>query len=194
MSKGLFVAAPVNQAATYSDFAQELWRDHGYIQWFPPESMHCTLAYVDIGCSERPVEQLVIAILQACRKAIQGQTKFKFTLDQFEWFGPNHEILVVTSPIQKTPSKITKLARSLQRRIRARRLRVLSYDPFRAHVSLGHRSVDRCNVHSSPFNSSPSCVVPLRLEVDRICIYQVWDHSRYEILRTVELPEPKPNP
>jgi len=47
---GLFIGISVDpdQAVACLDSARQIWSRHPYIRWFSPESLHCTLADVEI--------------------------------------------------------------------------------------------------------------------------------------------------
>src|SRR5690242_6456313 len=99
--KGLFIGIPIefHQAAEYSDTVKALWPNHDYITWFEPEYMHITLAYVNT----RDIRdyRVVLNIIQAMREVTEricmNYKHFDIGLDQFEWFGPSHEVLVTTT-------------------------------------------------------------------------------------------------
>lgn len=189
MKKGLFVGIPIptSQATEYSELFQQLWSDHQYIQWFKPETLHCTLAYVNINKSSRPIPYIADALRDAAKNAIRKHTRLVITLNRFEWFGPNKEILVATDSPRNTDNKLSQLARTLQRKIRNQRLAVVQNQPFRAHVSLGRQHTENCTIHSSPLNPYPSCEPPLRLNVDHISVYESLNGHRYRIWHTIYL-------
>jgi 2'-5' RNA ligase len=193
MRKGMFVGVPIAicQATKYSNLVQQLWHEHQYIQWFHPYTLHCTLAYVDISRSKRPTPYLADAIKDVTKKVVQAHPQLSVTFNQFEWFGISREILVVTSSPHSTNSKLAKLARYLQRKIRSSKLPVVQLLPFRAHISFGRQHPDRSTIYSSPINAYPSCKSPLQLDVSSINIYESLDFHEYKVWHSIPLPLPK---
>lgn len=188
---GLFIGISVDpdRAVECLDTAKQLWLDHSYICWFDPRSLHCTLAYVEIG--ERGSYRTVNAMQKVMEQVSLGHPQFSITLDQFAWFGLD-EILVLTNPRGQTNLKLAQLAHTLMRRLRGRKLRVMQQQSFRAHVSLGERDMEAAvDIHSSIYNPLPTQQLALRLAVDSLNLYQAVAHREYRIWHTVELAVPK---
>lgn len=188
---GLFIGVSVNleRAIMCLDSAKQLWSGHKHIHWFEPESLHCTLAYVDVKRSRyRYIGTTMCKIMdQVCL----GNIQFATVLNQFEWFGQNG-ILVLTNPQNHASTKLSQLARTIARRLRGQNVQAIQGQPFRAHVSFGERNMQTKSILNSIFNTPPSTKqLNLRLVVDNINLYQSIGNHQYKILHTTELTVPK---
>jgi 2'-5' RNA ligase len=189
---GLFICIPVlaDGAVESLKLAKRIWSDHDYIQWFEPESLHVTLGFVETSrISPKHLQNVVEVMQEVMERTLPKYHQFSAVLDQFDWFGAG-ETLVVTNPPKSTNRRLTMLARSIMGQLKERELRVRQSHDFRAHVSLGKRDI--CAIDSVyATRRHPTQLLPIRLDVDRLCLYQAVDNRHhYKVWHTAIITPP----
>ena len=189
--RGLFIgiSVPLDRAVECLASAQELWKCHNYLTWFPPESLHCTLAYVQpLGDQPDIIDRTKRTMIDTMKQIGASAYRFGGCVNHFEWFDPAKKTLVLTNrPGASGTLRLAKLAERLMHDLRQRHLDVRQSQPFRAHVSLGERNVEVVRANSPIYYVPPSQPLKLTFDIWQLKLFQSVGGHCYELLHTTPL-------